>query len=384
MTIKDSLDTRGMISAGGTLGRKDYVPSADATVVRRLREAGAILMGKTNTPELTLSFDTNNLVYGQTRNPWDLTRSPGGSSGGAAAIVAAGGSPFDIGSDYGGSIRLPAHGTGICGIKPTSGRVPRTGHIYPFGGIQDGFQQIGPLARSVGDLALLLPVIMGPDGIDPGALPLRWRSPESVDIASLRVAWYADNGIATPTAATREAVRDAAQALGEFVATVVEARPEDIEATLDVALPIYFWDGGAAVRRLLSDAGTSRHTLESITGSEATTPEHLDTAIARLDAWRSGMLSFMNRFDVLVCPVNAEPAFPAGAELGEEMIARASYSIAFNATGWPALTVPAGRSPEGLPIGIQLVAGPGREDQVLAAARQVEHSLGGFGRPRAV
>ena len=161
MTIKDSLDTEGVVSTGGTKGRAAFVPERDATVVSRLRAAGAILLGKTNTPELTLSFETNNAIYGRTSNPYDVDRTSGGSSGGAAAIVAAGGSPFDIGSDFGGSIRLPAHCCGIAGIKPSSGRVPRTGHIYPFGGVLDSFQQIGPLARSVDDLALLLPLLSG-------------------------------------------------------------------------------------------------------------------------------------------------------------------------------------------------------------------------------
>ncbi|MCZ6507813.1 MAG: amidase, partial [Acidobacteria bacterium] len=152
MTIKDSFDTEGVISTGGTAGRASFVPAEDATVVRRLREAGAILLGKTNTPELTLSYETNNRIYGQTKNPYDLERTPGGSSGGAAAILAAGGAPLEIGSDCGGSVRLPSHCCGTAGIKPTTGRVPRTGHIYPPGGMLDAFQQIGPMCRQVGDL----------------------------------------------------------------------------------------------------------------------------------------------------------------------------------------------------------------------------------------
>jgi amidase len=134
VTIKDSLDTAGIVSTGGTKGRAAYVPEADATVVRRLRAAGAIVMGKTNTPDLTLSYETDNLVYGRTSNPFDVARTSGGSSGGACAIVAAGGSPLDVGSDTGGSIRLPAHFCGIAGLKPTAGRVPRSGHIIDYTG----------------------------------------------------------------------------------------------------------------------------------------------------------------------------------------------------------------------------------------------------------
>ncbi len=227
-------------------------------------------------------------------------------------------------------------------------------------------------------------MIMGPDGIDPGALPLEWHRPADVAISSLRVAWFDDNGIATPSPATRQAVRDAVQALAEAGAKISEARPRGIESTLDVSLPIYFWDGGASVRRLLLGAGTERHTLEAFTSSEALQPEQLDAAHARLDAWRSGMLSFVSGYDVLVCPVNAEPAFPVGGGLDEDMIARASYAVAFNVTGWPALVVPAGQSPEGLPIGVQVVAGPAREDRVLAAGRIIERALGGFRRPPAI
>src|SRR5499425_1496469 len=150
MTIKDSLDTAGVISTGGTKGRAALVPQQDATVVARLRAAGAILLGKTNTPELTLSGETDNLIYGRTKNPYDMSRTPGGSSGGDGAILASGGSALDIGSDTGGSIRLPAHFCGLAGIKPTSGRVPRTGHIIPYAsGAADPFQQLGPMARKV-------------------------------------------------------------------------------------------------------------------------------------------------------------------------------------------------------------------------------------------
>src|SRR5690606_27612481 len=213
MTIKDSLDTAGVISTGGTLGRRDFVPENDATVVARLRDAGAILLGKTNTPELTLSFETDNLIYGRTSNPYDLTRSPGGSSGGAAAIIAAGGTPFDIGSDYAGSIRLPAHFCGIAGIKPSAGRVPRTGPIFPFGGVQDSYQQVGPMARYVDDLILLLPLIMGPDFVDPGVVPQPYGDPRSLELSTLRVSFHTDNGVMTPDPAVREAVEAAARAL---------------------------------------------------------------------------------------------------------------------------------------------------------------------------
>ena len=163
MTVKDSFDTAGLITTAGVTGRAGHVPRDDATVVARLRAAGAVLIGKTNTPELTLSFETDNPVYGPTKNPYDLTRSPGGSSGGAAAIIAASGTAFDVGTDTAGSIRVPVHFCGITGLKPTSGRVPRTGHIITFDTALQSLTHVGPLARYVEDLELLLPILAGPD-----------------------------------------------------------------------------------------------------------------------------------------------------------------------------------------------------------------------------
>jgi amidase len=376
MTIKDSLDTEGVITTGGTLGRASFVPERDATVVARLREQGAILMGKTNTPEFTLSFETDNRVYGMTNNPYDLDRSPGGSSGGAAAIIAAGGSPFDIGSDYGGSIRLPSHFCGIAGIKPTSGRVPRTGHVYPFGGIQDSFQQIGPLARSVEDLTLLLRLISGPDFVDPAVVPLPWRDPEAVDLGTLAVSFHTDNGIASPTAETVDTIGRVARALASEVQSVEEVRPTGIEQAWELTA-LYSWDGDAAVNRLLRAAGTTERALTpdpAVLGAV-----ELDALLDRWYTWRSTMLGFFADYDVILCPVNATPARRHGPEM--EDLVGFSYTFTYNLTGWPGAVVRAGTSPEGLPIGVQIVARPGREDVALAVARWVEGEFGGFQRP---
>ena len=226
MTINDSLDTQEIISTGGTKGRATFVPEEDSTVVARLRSAGAILLGKTNTPELTLAGETNNLIYGQTNNPYDLSKTPGGSSGGAAAIIAAGGSPLDIGSDTGGSIRQPAHFCGIAGIKPNSGRVPRTGHIVPFTmGAIDSLTQNGPMARYVEDLALTLPIIAGVDSWDPAIVTMPLGDPESVNLKNLRVAVHTDNGIMTPVPEIMETVRKAATVLKDAGMSVEDDLP---------------------------------------------------------------------------------------------------------------------------------------------------------------
>jgi amidase len=376
MTIKDSLDTAGVITTGGTQGRATFVPERDATVVARLKEAGAILLGKTNTPEFTLSFETSNLVYGMTHNPYDVSRSPGGSSGGAAAIVAAGGSPFDIGSDYGGSIRLPSHFCGLAGIKPSAGRVPRTGHIYPFGGVQDSFQQIGPLARSVDDLAMLLDIIRGPDGVDPGLAPLIWGDVDDVELSGLRVSFHTDNGIATPTPETQSIVRAAAGSLEGVVAEVVEATPGPLVRTMDL-FGMYLWDGGAAVRRLAAAAGTTELSLAErpfVLG-----PDDLDAMVKSWYDYRSDMHGFMADYDAIVCPVNAGPAPLHGPEMDD--LTRFSYTISYNLTGWPGAVVRGGTSPEGMPIGVQIVTRPGREDVALRLAKHVEQELGGYQRP---
>ena len=198
LTLKDSLNTEGIISAAGTTGRSKFIPEKDSTVTSRLRKAGAILLGKTNTPEFTHSAETDNLVYGRTNNPYNIKKMPGGSSGGSAATIAAGGSALDIGSDTRGSIRLPAHFCGVAGIKPNSGRVPRTGHIldYSMGAIES-LTQNGPMARYVEDLILTLPIISGADWIDPAIVDMPLGDPGKVKIKDLKIAFYTDNKIKT-------------------------------------------------------------------------------------------------------------------------------------------------------------------------------------------
>ena len=379
MTLKDSLDTKDMVTTGGTKGRTSFTPTEDATVAARLRAAGAILLGKTNTPEFTFSFSTDNLVYGRTSNPYDTSCSPGGSSGGAAAIVAAGGSPFDIGSDYCGSIRYPAHCCGIAGIKPTSGRVPRTGHALPFGGLTDSFQQIGPMARSVKDLAMLLPIIAGPDWIDPAVVPMPWQDPNAVDLGKLRVAFHTDNGIFAPPRETAAVVESAARILADVSMSVEEVCPNGLEDSFDVAQALSTADGGALLRRLLEEAGTTEHSLPWLDGLQPLSATELETVVNRWYTVRSAMLSFFKNYDVVLSPVNAFPAMPHGTE---KEFKSYSYTMAYNLTGWPAGVVRGGTSSEGLPIGVQIVAHPWREDVALAVAALIEESLGGFQPPQ--
>src|SRR6185369_12254385 len=210
-SIKDSIATAGIISTAGTMGWAKRVPTRDATVVARLKAAGGVLMGKTNTPEFTLSDETDNAVYGRTNNPYDVSRTTGGSSGGPVALIATGGTPFDIGSDTGNSIRMPAHNCGVAGLKPTQGRVPKSGHCIDYRGFIESWTQLGPLARYVEDLALVLPIISGVDGEDPHAVPVPLRDHRRVVVRGLRVLSFLDNGIRTPTPETQRTVEAAAR-----------------------------------------------------------------------------------------------------------------------------------------------------------------------------
>ena len=257
VTAKDTIEIRGVTSTGGTMGRADYLPTDDATVIERLRGAGAIVLGVTNVPELVLAGDTDNLVYGRTNNPYDLSRTPGGSSGGEAAAIAAGLSPLGLGSDVGGSIRLPAHFCGIAGLKPTTGRVPSTGHWPPFAGLLGPMFQIGPMARYVEDLGLALRLISGTDGRDPYTVPMPTGFQGGTAVDALRVAYFRDSGGARPDADTCRTIDLAVEALREAGVSVTEARPPGFADGHAIEEAVIRADGGATVRRFLEEAGTT-------------------------------------------------------------------------------------------------------------------------------
>ena len=384
ITIKDSLDTEGVVTTGGTLGRRDYVPSRDAPVVARLRAAGAVLLGKTNTPELTLSGETNNLIYGRSCNPYDLQRSPGGSSGGSAAIIACAGSALELGSDTGGSIREPAHLCGIAGIKPTSGRTPRSGHIVPWGGVLDSLTQIGPMARSVEDLALALPIICGPDGEDPWAVPVAMGDPADIDLGRLRVAWYADNDIVSPDADIQRVVGDTAQALQDGVGLIENSLLPGMRELVELTTELRESSNAGVIQRLLERYGTTQAgpdldgylTQKSLAGADRVDPSLLEA----IDAARSRALAFFENYDAILCPPSHALARPHRASHGDSFDDW-SYMTIHNLLGWPGASVRAGTGAGDLPVGVQIVAAPWREDIVLALASKVESLMGGYQRP---
>lgn len=382
MTIKDSLDTFDMVTTWGTTGRRDFRPGKDATAVDRLRNAGAILMGKTNTPEFTLSFQTDNRVFGRTNNPYSVDRTPGGSSGGAAALIAAGATPFDIGTDTGGSIRLPSHFCGIAGIKPTTGRVPCTGNALPSTGMLAPLSQIGPMARRVDDLIYLLEIMHGPDNIDPHAVPAPFHDPYEVDIRSLKIGFHTDNGIKTPDQAIIDSILAVIDLLKSEGLSASEARPTGIEMAGFIFSRVFGADNGEMIEALLEDCRTEIPSDKIQASLDSRTMELTGQEFAQvISLWhnfQSSMLSFFDDFDILICPVNAHTAIKHGVK---EDLTAYTYTSAFNLTGWPGVVIRAGTDDAGLPVGIQILAAPFREDRCLAVAAWLEEHLGPFPAP---
>ncbi len=351
-TVKDNIEAAGLPMAIGDPARVGVVPDSDATVVSRMRDAGAILLGKTNCPPYGGGIESDNPVHGRTSNPYDLARTPGGSSGGEAAIVAAAGSTVGLGTDSGASVRLPAHFCGLSAIKPTSGRVPVTGVIDdegPIGALGDPRTQVGVLARGVADLALVLGVVAGPDGRDGGVAPVPLAEPGAV--AGLRVGAFTEVDHARADAATAGVLADAAEALRA---------------------------AGAVVEKATLAGGGHDLTIEVWRSYEAGLDYRL---LRRWDAYRTRMLSWSERYDLLLSPVFGGPAPRHGALAAHEGVDPTGVTTPHSRTGWPAATVRCGSSPEGLPIGMQLVARPWRDDVALAAAVALERALGGWRPP---
>src|SRR5262249_35915703 len=376
-SVKDSIEVEGTVCTAGTMGYQNAPRSIrDATLVARLRAAGAIPIGRTNLPDLLFAFESDNLFRGRTNNPYDLSRTSGGWSGGEAALIAACGSPFGLGSDAAGSVRLPAHFCGIASIKPTSGRLPRTGHVPPSGGWIETLWQIGPMARHVEDLDALMPILVGPDGMDHTVVP----APYHANGEPKRVAFFCDNGIAVPTAETVETVRTAAHALAEAGVIVEECRPPGIEQSYDLEMKLIGPDGGDGLREFLRSIGSTR--THPLLDGWLTKLEPYRTSLggfaqywAELDRFRVAMCQFLSRYDAILSPVCANPALPHGTSIEDANFRGFSYTMTYNVTGWPAAVVRCGTSASGLPIGGQIAARPCREDVALKLAGIVEQAI---------
>lgn len=375
-SIKDSIEVEGTVCSAGTLGYRHSPKSTrDATLVARLRAAGAIPIAKTNLPDLLFAFETDNLIFGRTNNPYDPSRTAGGSSGGEAALIASCGSPFGLGSDAAGSVRLPAHYCGIASIKPTSGRLARTGHVPPAGGWIEALWQIGPMARRVEDLQAMMPILLGPDGEDHTVIPMPYRE---VPFEDLRIAYFTDNGFAEPDAETQNVVERAGKALG-----AVEMRPPGVELSYELEMKFLGADGGDGVREFLQSIGSDR-THPLLEGWLAKLEEFrtdvkgLASYFALIDHFRAQMYACLSLIDVILSPVSTSAALPHGTSIDEKNFKGFSYTMTHNLTGWPAAVVRCGETSSGLPIGVQIAAAPWREDIVLGVARRLEEIFGGW------
>ena len=381
VSIKSSIDVAGLHCDAGSRLRQDYIAAADAPLVTRLHAAGAIVVGVTNTPEFLMSYDTDNLLRGRTLNPWDAQRSPGGSSGGEAAAIASGCVAAGIGSDGGGSIRVPAHFTGICGLKPTPGVIPGTGHYPACVGPFAQVGVVGPMARSIADLKLLLQVLSGPDDGDPASAPL--SSPTLPAMKDLRVGFVWD-GRATPE--TEQALIAAAQALERAGLKVEPFAFDGFTRAEELWFDLFVLAGsmlvGEGVRGRESELSPAlRDFLDFAAGFAPLTAERLlDTLIER-DQLRARLLEKMRQCPVLLTPVSSGPAFSIGeggwgASHPADYIQTMRYTQWFNLLGNPAAVVPVARSREGLPIGVQVVTRPYEDLLALEVAGVIDSAFG--------
>jgi amidase len=387
VTVKSSIATKGYLCEMGSLLHQGEMPAEDAVVVARLRAAGALILGTTNCPEFLMAYETANLLHGRTRNPWDLERTPGGSSGGESAAIAAGLSACGLGSDSGGSVRVPAHFTGICSLKPTPGRIPGRGHLPPCVGPFSTLGAIGPLARTMGDVALLFRTLSGQDPQDPASPPVALREPSLDELRTNTIGFFEDDGLVPVTAETRAAVQAAVEVLRSAGFRVEPFRPRSLEP-LRTLWWKFFVQCGAMFYE--PDIRGRRDQLSPIFSEFLGIAESVAplTAVELLDAWaeldlvRGRMLAEMSNYPVLLCPVASVPAFRHGERTWSidgrsvEYLDAVRFTEWFNALGAPGAVVPVGRSPEGLPIGVQIVARPFEDETSLGIAAVVDAAFG--------
>lgn len=390
LTVKSCIDVAGWPCPAGSLLRKDYIPTVNAPLVSRLENAGGTILGNTNTPEYLMAYETNNCLNGKTSNPWNFSYSSGGSSGGEAAAIASGCSMGGVGSDAGGSIRVPAHFSGICGLKPTPGRVPSTGHFPPPGGAFTWIGVVGPMARTVADLQILFNVLAGPDDGDPLSAPVPRQYQGANKRQGMRIGILQSSARGSTTSETQEAVNRAAKLLA---GRGFQVEPISLEK-LDVAQDLwwFFWCVIALEIRSSTkglEALLSPMLTEFLALTSAGAPITLDSftkACAHRDEVRTNILRQMRDLPVLLSPVSSAPAFKHGAgnyRTGDPFNYRDTmrYCQWLNLTGFPGLSIPMGRSPEKLPINVQLIGRPYEEELLLQVGEILERERGPWEAP---
>ena len=391
VNVKSCIDVAGWPCPAGSLLRKEYVAEQDATLVKRLKAAGAIILGNTNTPEFLMAYETDNLVSGKTTNPWNLQRSAGGSSGGEAAAIASGCSMGGVGSDGGGSIRVPAHFCGICGLKPTSGRIPATGHFPPGAGAISWIGVVGPMARTVADVRALFEVMAGPDPGDALAAAVPVRTISDRQLEGLRVGMLESDALGKATSETQSALQSAANFLA---AQGFSVEPVKINC-LERAIELWWFFFGPVIAHLLQESiGGNEESISPILRDylEFSVPEipltldHFMAACAERDLLRGEILRQMREVPILLSAVSSAPAFRHGEGTwrpGAEHCYRDTmrFSQWLNLTGFPGVSVPVSFSSKGLPIGVQVIGRPHEEELILAVAERIEIARGVWKRP---
>lgn len=387
LTVKSSISAAGYRCEIGSVLNRGSIPDRNAVVVDRLLAAGAVLLGTTNCPEFLMAYETENLLYGSTRNPWNLERTAGGSSGGEAAAIAAGLSAAGLGSDSGGSVRQPAHFTGICALKPTAGRFPPAGHLPPCVGPFTFLGAIGPMARTIADVGLLFETLSGHDPTDPSSAPLAHRTVTLQEAKRVPIGWFEDDGLVPVTAETRGAVQHTVRALERQGFTVQPFRPQALEAARKLWWAFFVQCGAMLYAPTIR--GRERYLSPTFRDFLAIARAELPlTADSLLDAWvesdkvRARLLDEMREFPLLLCPVCSIPAFKPFERSWTVDGTTVSYLDAmrftqwFNLLGGPAAVVPVSRSAEGLPIGVQIAGRPCADELVLAVAAAIESEFG--------
>ncbi len=391
VSVKSCINVAGWPCPAGSLLRKSYVASQDAVLVARLKAAGAIVIGNTNTPEFLMAYEADNLVSGRTSNPWDLSRSAGGSSGGEAAAIAAGCSMGGVGSDGGGSIRVPAHFCGICGLKPTPGRIPATGHFPAGVGAFSWIGVVGPMARTIADVRALFEVMAGPDPGDTLSAAVPIRALDDRQLKGLRVGILESEALGTADEETNAAVKQAANNLAAQGFVVEPLRLRGLER----AIELWWFFFGPAILHLFrpSVAGQEdqlspifREYLECSEAEPAVTLDAFLAACAERDVLRAEILRQMSDVPILLSPVSSTTAFLHGEgtwRSGAKQCYRDTmrFSQWLNLTGLPGASVPVSVSTKGLPIGVQVIGRPHEEELVLAVAEQIETARGAWQAP---